>query len=59
MNESKVKKCKGVQKYTVAEKKARKSDFPAPHVRKTKTSGVKTRGNGAAVRGTKARGPMG
>jgi hypothetical protein len=30
-------------------------DQPKP----TKTSGVKTRGNGAAVKGTTARGPMG
>ena len=38
-------------------------DVPVPHVagypeKNVKTSGVVTRGNGAATKGTKARGPL-
>mgnify|MGYP003640082056 CR=1 FL=1 len=50
MKESKVKKVGGVKTYACGTDVNKDMDV--------KTSGVKTRGNGAATKGTMARGPM-
>ena len=57
MKENETRKPKMVNGY------AQPQDVPVPHVAgypetNVKTSGVETRGNGAATKGTKARGPL-